>query len=369
VVRRPGDHRLVDDIWLNEGLPPGWIQSGAAVEAEWNTGSRAEYALGPWTRTAWCPRVQIRQPIKSKDDIANAFDNITYSKGEAVIGMFEGWMGEAAFQKACSATVRTILLAQRDRPHFLDSSGDGGGRGYWPGFLHVPRSAGRSAGFGKAELRRRPATLHLSQKRALSVGHTGRRGVLADPRLRRYGEGEAAHRAARCSPRRHDWKLPKEPLARPGYWRNAEGAGYYRARYEGGLLAPLLADREPSVTGERVAALGDVNLTTMANPAATPGLAPEFARRSDSPGGRLGHRRRHQRTRQPGPSGLMPNYARFIEKTSAAGPSTGFVIAKRGEDANAVAASRIVPLVAIRGTDPGWPRGRQLPNGAADRAP
>ena len=35
---------------------------------------------------------KIRQPIESKDDINNAFDNITYSKGAAVIGMFENWM-------------------------------------------------------------------------------------------------------------------------------------------------------------------------------------------------------------------------------------------------------------------------------------
>ena len=42
---------------------------------------------------------KIRQLIETKDDISNAFDDITYSKGAAVIGMFENWMGAEAFRK------------------------------------------------------------------------------------------------------------------------------------------------------------------------------------------------------------------------------------------------------------------------------
>ena len=49
---------------------------------------------------------KIRQPIESNDDIANAFDNITYSKGEAVIGMFENWMGEDAFRRGVQRYMR-----------------------------------------------------------------------------------------------------------------------------------------------------------------------------------------------------------------------------------------------------------------------
>ena len=42
---------------------------------------------------------RIRQPIRANDDIANAFDGITYEKGAAVIAMFEGWVGEEGFRK------------------------------------------------------------------------------------------------------------------------------------------------------------------------------------------------------------------------------------------------------------------------------
>src|SRR5258708_18866829 len=42
---------------------------------------------------------RIRQPIVSKHDIVDAFDSITYVKGEAVERMFESWLGEDVFRK------------------------------------------------------------------------------------------------------------------------------------------------------------------------------------------------------------------------------------------------------------------------------
>ncbi len=49
---------------------------------------------------------KIRQPIESPGDIGNAFDGITYGKGEAVIGMFENYVGPKKFQQA----IRLYLL-------------------------------------------------------------------------------------------------------------------------------------------------------------------------------------------------------------------------------------------------------------------
>ncbi len=42
---------------------------------------------------------QIRQPILSNDDIATAFDGITYSKGGAVLSMFEQFIGRDDFRQ------------------------------------------------------------------------------------------------------------------------------------------------------------------------------------------------------------------------------------------------------------------------------
>jgi cytosol alanyl aminopeptidase len=42
---------------------------------------------------------RVRQSIESPDDIANAFDQITYDKGDALLYMFESYMGPDRFRE------------------------------------------------------------------------------------------------------------------------------------------------------------------------------------------------------------------------------------------------------------------------------
>ncbi len=90
-----------DDLWLNEGfaswmegkssadLNPAWESDAAAV-----VGSR-EAAMGIDATAATHP---VIRRINSVDEIGEAFDGITYSKGEAVIGMLESTLGEEKFR-------------------------------------------------------------------------------------------------------------------------------------------------------------------------------------------------------------------------------------------------------------------------------
>ena len=90
-----------DDLWLNESfaswmgqritnsLGPDW---GIDVEKVW---SRSEALITDSLATTR----QVRQPIESLHDIANAFDGITYAKGQAVLEMFEAWLGEDVFRR------------------------------------------------------------------------------------------------------------------------------------------------------------------------------------------------------------------------------------------------------------------------------
>ena len=78
-----------------------------------------------------------------------------------------------------------------------------------------------------------------------------------------------------------EWKLPEATCLSLWVLGQCRGCGYYRARYEDGLLAPLLADGGRRLSAaERVAALGDVDaLTTMGEIKAGDALAlaPQFA--------------------------------------------------------------------------------------------
>jgi len=59
---------------------------------------------------------QIRQEIKDDNDIINAFDTITYSKGSAVLEMFERWVGPEVFRKGIGAYLSQHRFGAPPRP-------------------------------------------------------------------------------------------------------------------------------------------------------------------------------------------------------------------------------------------------------------
>jgi aminopeptidase N len=89
-----------DDLWLNEGFA-SWMESRATehFHPEWNSqlgavGGR-EYAMGLDSLATTHPVVQH---VETVDQASQAFDAITYQKGEAVIGMLEAYVGEDAWR-------------------------------------------------------------------------------------------------------------------------------------------------------------------------------------------------------------------------------------------------------------------------------
>ncbi|WP_174284635.1 M1 family metallopeptidase [Sphingomonas bacterium] len=90
-----------DDLWLNEGfaswlenktagvLNPGWDSDAAAVA------SAREGAMGIDATAATHP---IVRHVETVDQIGEAFDGITYAKGQAVIGMMEATLGPDVFR-------------------------------------------------------------------------------------------------------------------------------------------------------------------------------------------------------------------------------------------------------------------------------
>lgn len=89
-----------DDLWLNEAFAT-WM-SNRVVHA-WRPqefDDRGTVRGANWAM--WSDRLvsarQIRQPVASHHDVANAFDSITYSKGGGILSMVERYMGPAAFR-------------------------------------------------------------------------------------------------------------------------------------------------------------------------------------------------------------------------------------------------------------------------------
>ncbi len=101
--------RWWDDLWLNEGFA-SWMESRttARLHPEWNTGlgivDVREEAIGRDSINTTHPVVQH---VATVEQASQAFDSITYKKGEAVIRMLENYVGEDAWR----AGVRNYMQA------------------------------------------------------------------------------------------------------------------------------------------------------------------------------------------------------------------------------------------------------------------
>jgi aminopeptidase N len=101
-----------DDLWLNEGFA-SWMATKAtnALHPEWEplldrvSGRESAITLDSVATTH-----PIVQRINTVDEISQAFDAITYSKGEAVITMLEDYVGEDAWRRGVQDYIRTYRL-------------------------------------------------------------------------------------------------------------------------------------------------------------------------------------------------------------------------------------------------------------------
>jgi aminopeptidase N len=89
-----------DNTWLNEGFAE-WMDAKATdtLNPSWhfwlNQHSGKEYAMSTDAHSTTHP---IEIPIKDESVIGQAFDGISYQKGEAFLRMLETWLGEDTFR-------------------------------------------------------------------------------------------------------------------------------------------------------------------------------------------------------------------------------------------------------------------------------
>ena len=94
-----------DDIWLNESFAT-WMEYKAAAqvlpEQDFETDTlRGGFEVMDLDELPSAR--QIHQPIHNLDDLGNAFDDITYSKGASVLQMFESYVGPDGWQRGIHA--------------------------------------------------------------------------------------------------------------------------------------------------------------------------------------------------------------------------------------------------------------------------
>jgi aminopeptidase N len=102
-----------DDLWLNEGFA-SWMENKATdrFHPEWTmwlqSESARQRAMRQDSKGSTHPVVQ---PVQSGEQADQAFDDITYRKGQAVIRMLESYVGDAVFKQGVRTYMRRHAYA------------------------------------------------------------------------------------------------------------------------------------------------------------------------------------------------------------------------------------------------------------------
>jgi alanyl aminopeptidase len=354
-----------DDLWLNEAFAT-WMEPKIVARWQPTWGAeeeRVQTRNGAMEADRLVSARMIRQSIKSNDDVENAFDGITYSKGASVIAMFERWIGPEVFQKGVRRYLREHANGNGTAQDFLQALSAEAGKDITPAFSTFLDQSGVPllSVDVKCDAGKTPS-LKLHQERYLPEGAEG---VQADaqtwqiPVCVRWKAGKNDGRACTLFTER-DGEMPLTGATSCPDWvvPNEHATGYYRSLLGGGQLARLLADGGKELTvEERLGLASDLYALVRAGKvpyadalAVVPKLAQDKSRfvmniAIDLVAG--------LRDGQLIPEAVQPSYARFIrENFGPAAHRLGW-LPKKGEDEDTrLLRGRLLRLMADQGEDP-----------------
>ena len=247
-----------DDLWLNEAFAT-WMQQKVTMKvhpeyrADLDRISGAERAMQNDSLTS---ARKIRQPITGNGDIETAFDGITYQKGAAVIGMFEGYVGEDTFQKGMRAYIQAHKFGNAKADDLVGAIAAAAHQG--ESFNHAFNSFLDQSGVPyvqtRIEQKDGKIQLQLSQSRYLPLGSSGDASrVWGIPFCARY----ASQAGSKVSCMLLDKQTGSMTLAdaAPSAWvmPNADARGYYRFSLDKAGWANLTQHVSALSNGEQLA--------------------------------------------------------------------------------------------------------------------
>jgi aminopeptidase N len=252
---------LWDEIWLNEAFAT-WMQQKATerFRPEWQPQlSSRDWLDRTMARDATTATRAIRSGQVDEARVFDVFDDITYSKGGAVLSMLEQWIGEDAFQRGLAAYMKERRMAPATAGDLWHHIGQAADRPV----TQVAASWTDQAGFplidASAACESGRTVVSLQQQRFTSSPNVPASGPWRVPV--RVARGDSAQ----------TWLLD-QPQARfelPGcddapIVVNAGARGFYRVRYSSELQQRLRRGFPSFAAADRVALLADSFALAMA---------------------------------------------------------------------------------------------------------
>jgi alanyl aminopeptidase len=248
-----------DDLWLNEAFAT-WMAARTVhrvrpdFDGAFDLRETGAWAMGEDSLTS---ARRIREPIENRGDVDNAFDGITYSKGAAVIAMFEEWIDRERGAGTFLRGVRTYLDEHRHgtgtTADFLASISAAAGidvAGPFSTFLDQP---GVPLVSTSCSVQDGQAGVDVAIERFLPVGSTGSTAArFTLPVCVRPLEGKATD-VVRCGLVDGRGRIPLGRSTCPAALHgNADGGGYYRFTAPAPTMTALAGALPAMTAGERL---------------------------------------------------------------------------------------------------------------------
>jgi cytosol alanyl aminopeptidase len=234
-----------DDIWLNESFAT-WMGEKVAAQVEPSydhatsvitTADKAMRADG--TRTAHA----LHRPVTTADAIGGVFDAISYSKGGAVLTMFERWIGEGGFRDGVRAYMTANARGTATNADFVAALAAASAPEIGAAFhAYLDRPGVPVVEVGLACPKGEPPRVRLRQSRLTGFGEPADDTVWPVRACVRWGGkgGKPGGEACDTIEDREAELVLADAKACPAWLvGNADGVGYYRTRYEPALAAAL----------------------------------------------------------------------------------------------------------------------------------
>lgn len=349
-----------DDLWLNEAFA-SWVESKLLNEwkPEWNIKPDAARSISVFRADSLTTARKIRQPIEAPGDIANAFDGITYTKGEDVIAMFENYVGSGVFQRAVQLYLAKHQWRNATSVDLLSAIDEISPQSHagaaFSTFLN-------QVGFPLLNVQQecdpnRPPQLHVSQTRIAPAGSpSAAEETWQVPVCVVWDDGAGTHRQCLLLTKTSDTFALDNAKSCPAWLSaDANAAGYYAISYEN-HMAEALIHRGLNELGEaeRAALLRNVDLlfsSGLGDPSQDLAFAPDFGRSSDA-----GLARQSVQfvdgVSQFVSSSLRPQYAKWIRRLYDAKARELGWEPNPGESLEVLELRiSVVPFVAMQGDD------------------
>ncbi len=244
-----------DDLWLNEAFAT-WVTYRTVMDVKPELRADEDQVSGyedAFHADSLLSARAVREPIRTEDDIVNAFDGITYRKGGSILAMLESWLGHAIFQDGIKKYLSSHAHGVATLTDFLSALETASGQEV----SRVARSLLDKPGLPLVEVRRTcpaakggpPPSVRLDVSRWLPHGaNSSEKPVFEVPVCLRWpgADGATKQRCEVVGPAGADVRLDGEKC--PAWLHpNAGATGYYRFSLDADDVGPLLRAKELSV--------------------------------------------------------------------------------------------------------------------------